>query len=82
MHSESAAIHKAALPPFEALGDPTMEYEIRHKQISLTGLAAIPIVMMLKRQSSPAEIEFLKQPGSSFERMMTKYKNQQSEVKA
>ena len=67
MHSESAAIHKAALPLFEALGDPaTMEYEIRHKQI-IDQFGRYPHRNeMLKRQSSPAEIEFLKQPGSSF----------------
>jgi len=67
MHSEAAGIHKAAVPLFEALGDPaTLEYEIRHKQI-IDQFGRYPHRnVMLKRVSTPAESEFLKQPGSSF----------------
>jgi uncharacterized protein (DUF924 family) len=67
MHSEAAGIHQRALPLFEALGDPaTLEYEIKHQQI-ITQFGRYPHRNeALKRVSSPAEIEFLKQPGSSF----------------
>jgi uncharacterized protein (DUF924 family)/formiminotetrahydrofolate cyclodeaminase len=67
MHSEAAGIHQRALPLFEALGDPaTLEYEIRHQQI-IAQFGRYPHRNeALKRVSSPAEIEFLKQPGSSF----------------
>lgn len=67
MHSEAAGIHQCALPLFEALGDPaTLEYEIRHQQI-IAQFGRYPHRNeALKRLSSPAEIEFLKQPGSSF----------------
>lgn len=67
MHSESAGIHQTALPHFEALGEPeTLAYEIRHKQI-IDQFGRFPHRnAMLKRESTPAEIEFLKQPGSSF----------------
>jgi uncharacterized protein (DUF924 family) len=67
MHSEAAGIHQRALPLFEALGDPApLEYEIRHQQI-IAQFGRYPHRNeALKRVSSPAEIEFLKQPGSSF----------------
>ncbi|MDD3306603.1 MAG: DUF924 family protein [Acetobacterium sp.] len=67
MHSESAGIHQAALPLFEALGDPpTQAYEIMHKQI-IDQFGHYPHRNeVLKRASTPEEIEFLKQPGSSF----------------
>ena len=67
MHSESAGIHQAALPLFEALGEPTtLDYEIRHKQI-IDQFGRFPHRNeLLKRASTPAEIEFLKQPGSRF----------------
>lgn len=34
MHSESVVVHEAAVPLFEALGDPdALEYEMKHKKI-------------------------------------------------
>ncbi|WP_414732941.1 DUF924 family protein [Acetobacterium carbinolicum] len=67
MHSEAADIHQVALPLFEALGDPaTLEYEIKHQQI-IDQFGHFPHRNeILKRESTAAEIEFLKQPGSSF----------------
>jgi len=67
MHSESAGVHQLALPLFEELGDPaTLEYEIMHKQI-IDRFGHFPHRnVTLKRRSTPEEIEFLKQPGSSF----------------
>ena len=67
MHSESAGIHQLGLPLFEALGDPkTLEYEIRHQQI-IAQFGRYPHRNeVLKRESTAAEIAFLKQPGSSF----------------
>lgn len=67
MHSESAGIHITALSLFEELGDPaTLEYEIMHKKI-IDQFGHYPHRnVILKRVSTPDEIEFLKQPGSSF----------------
>jgi uncharacterized protein (DUF924 family)/formiminotetrahydrofolate cyclodeaminase len=67
MHSESAGIHEKAVVLFEKLGDPaTLEYEIRHKRI-IDQFGHYPHRnAILKRVSTPAEIEFLNQPGSSF----------------
>lgn len=67
MHSESARIHETALPLFEKLGDPaTLTYEIMHKQI-IDQFGHYPHRnVVLKRVSTPDEIEFLKQPDSSF----------------
>jgi len=67
MHSESAAMHQTALPLFEALGDPaTLSYEIIHKQI-IDQFGRYPHRnAVLQRLPTPEEIEFLKQPGSSF----------------
>ncbi len=67
MHSESAFVHQKALPLFEQLGDPlTLEFEIMHKQI-IDQFGRYPHRnALLNRVSTPAEIEFLKQPNSSF----------------
>jgi uncharacterized protein (DUF924 family)/formiminotetrahydrofolate cyclodeaminase len=67
MHSESVAIHDEALSYFEALGDPlTLEFEIRHRHI-IEQFGRYPHRnQVLNRVSTPEEIEFLKQPGSSF----------------
>lgn len=67
MHSESAAIHKMALPLFEELNDPlTLEFEIKHKLI-IDRFGRYPHRNeMLKRESTAEEIEFLKLPNSSF----------------
>jgi uncharacterized protein (DUF924 family) len=61
------AIHDEALSYFEALGDPlTLEFEIRHRHI-IEQFGRYPHRnQVLNRASTPEEIEFLKQPGSSF----------------
>ena len=67
MHSESARIHQAARPLFEKFADPeTLAYEIRHQQI-IDQFGHYPHRNgVMKRVSTPAESEFMKQPGSSF----------------
>ncbi|WKY47865.1 DUF924 family protein [Eubacteriaceae bacterium ES3] len=67
MHSESAAIHEQALSYFEELNDSeTLEYEIKHKAI-IDQFGRYPHRNdILGRVSTSEEIEFLKQPGSSF----------------
>jgi len=67
MHSESSAIHEQALPLFEELGDElTLEFEIKHKTI-IAKFGRYPHRNeTLNRQSTSEELEFLKQPNSSF----------------
>ncbi|WCE29396.1 DUF924 family protein [Vibrio sp. SCSIO 43137] len=67
MHSESALIHKVAVELFEANGQAgNTEYEYKHKAI-IDRFGRYPHRnQVLDRQSTAEEIEFLKQPGSSF----------------
>ncbi|KNF07627.1 protein of unknown function DUF924 [Gottschalkia purinilytica] len=67
MHSESSEIHKQAVVLFEELGDKeTAEYEYRHKEI-IDRFGRYPHRnKALNRKYTLEEIEFLKQPGSSF----------------
>ncbi|AFS79789.1 hypothetical protein DUF924 [Gottschalkia acidurici 9a] len=67
MHSESSGIHEQAVVLFEELSDKeTAEYEYRHKEI-IDRFGRYPHRnKALNRESTPEEIEFLKQPGSSF----------------
>lgn len=67
MHSESRVIHKQAVELFKALGDEqTLEFEYRHKVI-IDRFGRYPHRnKILGRQSTPEEIEFLKEPNSSF----------------
>lgn len=67
MHSESKEIHKRAVPLFEALGDPhTLDYEIKHKVI-IDRFGRYPHRNeVLGRVSTQEELEFLKEPDSSF----------------
>lgn len=67
MHSESPAIHEWALSLFEANGiKDNLDYEIKHKEI-IDRFGRYPHRnAILGRDSTPAELEFLKQPGSSF----------------
>lgn len=67
MHSESAKIHQQAVELFKALDDDyTFDYEIRHKEI-IDRFGRYPHRNeILGRQSTPEEIAFLQQPGSSF----------------
>lgn len=67
MHSESVKIHEDALTLFSQLNDEkTYEYELRHKEI-IDKFGRFPHRnKILGRKSTPEEIEFLQQPGSSF----------------
>ena len=67
MHSESLAIHEQSVRLF---GQPGLEfqldYEFKHKAI-IERFGRYPHRnQILGRQSTPEELEFLKQPGSSF----------------
>lgn len=67
MHSESAAIHQVAERLFnEPQVSNNKEFERRHKEI-IDRFGRYPHRnAILGRDSTPEEIEFLKQPGSSF----------------
>jgi|SRR5690554_922988 len=67
MHSESLLIHEEAVRLFEANGvEETVDYEMRHKRI-IERFGRYPHRnAILGRESTDEEIEFLKQPGSSF----------------
>jgi uncharacterized protein (DUF924 family) len=67
MHSESKAIHAVALKLFEANGiQNNIDFELRHKAI-VDRFGRYPHRNeILGRTSTAEEIEFLKQPGSSF----------------
>jgi uncharacterized protein (DUF924 family) len=66
MHSESAVIHKEAVRVFSKAGEQQYDFELRHKAI-IDRFGRYPHRnVILGRQSTPEEIEFLKQPGSSF----------------
>ena len=67
MHSESKAVHVVAYSLFEKLGkDDNLEYEARHKAI-IDRFDRYPHRnSILGRESTPEELEFLKQPGSTF----------------
>jgi len=67
MHSESSSIHEQAMLLFEELGDePTLQFEIKHKAI-IDKFGRYPHRNeILNRQSTSKELEFLKQPNSSF----------------
>lgn len=67
MHSESKLIHQQALQLFQALGDAnSLEYELRHQAI-IQQFGRYPHRnAILGRSSTPAELEFLNQPNSSF----------------
>lgn len=67
MHSESKLIHIEAVKLFESLGDPSnLEFEHKHKAI-IDRFGRYPHRnTILGRESTPEEIEFLKQPNSSF----------------
>ena len=67
MHSESPVIHKVALELFSQQGmERTLDFEIRHKEI-VDRFGRYPHRNeILGRKSTPEEVEFLKQPGSSF----------------
>ncbi|RCK51136.1 membrane protein [Thalassospira profundimaris] len=67
MHSESDIIHEVALTLFDQPGlEENLDYEKRHKQI-IDRFGRYPHRNeILGRTSSAEELDFLKQPGSSF----------------
>lgn len=67
MHSESADVHREAVPLFESLGLPrTLESELQHKGI-IDRFGRYPHRnAVLGRDSTPEERAFLLEPGSSF----------------
>ena len=67
MHSESAVIHSEAVKLYEALGNITnLEFEYKHKAI-IDRFGRFPHRnKVLGRESTSEELEFLKQPNSSF----------------
>ncbi len=67
MHSESALVHETAVRLFQALGlKSNLDFELRHKAI-VDRFGRYPHRnAILGRASTEDELEFLKQPGSSF----------------
>lgn len=67
MHSESAAIHAAGEPLMKARAPQgTHDFELKHRHI-VDRFGRYPHRnAILGRTSTPEELEFLKQPGSSF----------------
>lgn len=67
MHSESAAVHEEAVKVFDQPGlEGNLDFEHRHKVI-IDRFGRYPHRnAVLGRRSTPEEIEFLNEPGSSF----------------
>jgi uncharacterized protein (DUF924 family) len=67
MHSESLVVHDVALQLFKNNGiEGSYEYEVRHRDI-IQKFGRYPHRnAVLGRESTPEEVEFLKQPGSGF----------------
>ncbi len=67
MHSESAAVHETAMRLFATPGlEKNLDFERRHKAM-IDRFGRFPHRnALLGRESTAEEIEFLKQPGSSF----------------
>lgn len=66
MHSESRAIHAVAESLFREHAPKNLEFELKHKAI-VDRFGRYPHRnAVLGRESTPEELEFLKQPGSSF----------------
>lgn len=67
MHSESKVIHEQAVELFSRSGlEFNLDFELRHKEI-IDRFGRYPHRnALLGRESTPEEIDFLKQPGSSF----------------
>jgi uncharacterized protein (DUF924 family) len=67
MHSESAKIHQVAVVLYRELGiSGNLDFEIQHQNI-IERFGRYPHRnKILGRESTPEEIEFLQQPGSSF----------------
>ena len=67
MHSESALIHQQAVPLFKQPGlEDNYEFELKH-QVIIDRFGRYPHRnSLLNRPSTPEELAFLRQPGSSF----------------
>jgi len=67
MHSESSLIHEVAVELFDQEGlEENLRFEFQHKEI-IDRFGRYPHRnAILGRQSTPEEVEYLKQPGSSF----------------
>jgi uncharacterized protein (DUF924 family) len=66
MHSESRAVHEAALVLFRERAPTNLDYELRHKAI-IDRFGRFPHRnATLGRVSTPEELAFLIEPGSSF----------------
>jgi uncharacterized protein (DUF924 family) len=67
MHSESKVIHQRAVPLFTRIGlQGNLDFELQHKAI-IDRFGRYPHRnALLGRVSTPAELEFLQQPGSAF----------------
>lgn len=67
MHSESLAVHEQAVPLFKHYASAgSYQFELLHRDI-IERFGRYPHRnTLLGRDSSPAELEFLQQPGSSF----------------
>lgn len=67
MHSESEIIHEVAVDLFSQPGlETNYEFELKHKKI-IDRFSRYPHRNeILDRQSTPEELAFLKEPGSSF----------------
>lgn len=66
MHSESPSIHVAAIDLFRERAPANLDYELRHKAI-VDRFGRYPHRnAILGRHSTPEELAFLAQPGSSF----------------
>ena len=67
MHSESAAIHEAAVSLFDQPGlEDNLRFELAHKDI-IDRFGRYPHRnAVLGRESTPEELAFLQEPGSSF----------------
>ncbi len=67
MHSEDIAVQEASLPLFKELGSAEgYEYAVKHRDV-IAHFGRFPHRnVILGRQSTNEELEFLKQPGSSF----------------
>ncbi len=67
MHSESALVHAQAVALFSQPGmEDTQRFELRHKEI-IDRFGRYPLRnAILGRTSTPEELAFLSEPGSSF----------------
>jgi len=67
MHSESALVHAQAVALFSQTGmEDTLRFELRHKEI-IDRFGRYPHRnAILGRTSTPEELAFLSEPGSSF----------------